>query len=489
MTLLLVEIARWLGNKLMMLAVIIAVLLVSGWIALEYIKLKERLDNADTTERVISNLQTELAPLKERRDALEAQLVDVMKQVADVRDLREQALLAERKAQRHLENIEDERRWYYNRLTHGTYFARLATAELAHKAAEKTAAAAKADFASVRAGFKASPAGNELVEMNRRIEERAADIASLKAKVLQDREDAAAHPLERLRRQVGRVMPAALVILAVIILLPVVVKAVLYFVVAPLITRARPVRLLPDTSGGAAVGASAVSVPVELGEGDELIVHSDYLQAAGVGPGKKTRFLFSWNMPFTSIAAGLFLMVSIRNPGGALAKVTVSPKRDLFDKLSRVTLPAGAAMVVYPRSLVGVMLRGGEAPHITRHWRLFNLHGWLTFQLRYLVVHGPCDFIVKGCRGVRAGEVTPETPRMQDQCATLGFTANLEYSSIRCETFIDYLRGRDGLFNDRFANATGYHFTEEIPDPRRKTGLFGRGIEGIIDGFLKGFGI
>jgi len=182
-------------------------------------------------------------------------------------------------------------------------------------------------------------------------------------------------------------------------------------------------------------------------------------------------------------------MVAIRNPGGALTQVTVSPKRDLFDKLSRVTLPNSGAMVVYPRSMVGVVLRGGEAPRITRHWMLGNLHSWLTFQLRYLVIHGPCDFIVKGCRGVRAGEVTSENPRMQDQCSTLGFTANLEYSAIRCETFIDYLRGRDGLFNDRFANAAGYHLTEEIPDPRRKTGLFGRGIEGIVDGLLKGFGI
>jgi len=489
MTRLLVEMARWLGNKLMILVVIIAVLLVSGWAAMEYVKLKERLTEAETTERVVANLEVELVPMRERRERLEVELADVMKEVGKVRDLREQALRAERNALRRLEKTRDEKRWYFTRLTHGKYHARLVAAEAAHAAAAKVAAAAKSDFDTVRAGFEDSPAGRELVELNRHIESRAADISSLKAKVLQAREDAAAHPLERMRQQVARVMPTALAILAVIILLPLIVKAVLYFIVAPLISRARPVRLLPDADGGAAIGSAGVSVPIELGDGDELIVHSDYLQAAGAGPGKKTRFLFSWKMPFTSVAAGLFLMVAIRNPGGALAKVTVSPKRDLFDKLSRVTLPEGGAMVVYPRSLVGAVLRGGEAPQITRHWRLGNLHSWLTFQLRYLAIHGPCDFIVKGCRGVRAGEVTPENPRMQDQCATLGFTANLEYSAIRCETFIDYLRGRDGLFNDRFANAAGYHLTEEIPDPRRKNGLFGRGIEGIVDGLLKGFGI
>lgn len=489
MTHLFVEIARWLGNKVMVLLVLIAVLLVSGWIAMEYVKLKERIENAETTERVIENLESEVGPVRERRDALKVELSDVMKEVSEMRDLREQALLVERRARARLERVQDDRRWYFTRLTHAKYFARLAEAGLSHAAAEKAAKAAAMEFTTVRVAFEESPTGRELVEANQHLEKRMADIASLKAQALQDREDAASHPLERLRRQVARVFPTALGILVLIILLPLIVKAFLYFVVAPMVSRVHPVSLLPEVVGSAAVSTAEVSVPIELGDGDELMVHSDYLQAAGAGPGKRTRFLFSWKMPFTSLAAGLFLMVAVRNSGEGLAKVTVSPKRDLFDKLSRVTLPDGAAMVVYPRSLVGAILMNGEAPKITRHWRLGNLHSWLTFQLRYLVIHGPCDFIVKGCRGVRAGEVTPENPRMQDQCATLGFSANLEYSSIRCETFIDYLRGRDGLFNDRFASATGIHLTEEIPDPRKKTGLFGRGIEGIVDGVLKGFGI
>jgi hypothetical protein len=80
-------------------------------------------------------------------------------------------------------------------------------------------------------------------------------------------------------------------------------------------------------------------------------------------------------------------------------------------------------------------------------------------------------------------------PGMQDQLATLGFTANLAYSGIRCETFTDYLLGRDELFNDCFSEADGFYFTEEVPNIHRKSGLFGRGLEGVIDGFLKAFGI
>jgi len=489
MTQLLVEIARWLGNKLMILLVVIAILLVSGWVTVEYLKLKNRLVEADATERVVENLKAELGPMGERRQALEANLADAMARLDEVRELGGKARQAERKAQKALENIQAEKRWYFTKWTHAKYFVRLAAAEKAAMAAAKATLLARADYDDTRKAFEESPAGRELVELRQAIESRAADVAMLEANVAQTRTEAAAHPLEKLRRQVLRVLPTALAILAVIIFLPLIVKAVLYFAVAPMISRAHPVRLLPEAAGDADVSPSAVSIPVELDAGDELIVHSNYLQAAGAGPGKRTRFLFSWKMPFSSLAAGLFLMVSVRNPGEEPAKVTVSPKTDLFDKLSLVKLPEGAAMVVYPRSLVGAVLRGGHAPRITRHWRLANLHAWLTFQLRYLVIHGPCEFVIKGCRGVRAGEVSAENPRQQDQCATLGFSANLDYSSVRCETFIDYLRGRDGLFNDRFSGATGHHFTEEIPDPRRKTGLFGRGIEGIVDGLLKGFGI
>lgn len=169
--------------------------------------------------------------------------------------------------------------------------------------------------------------------------------------------------------------------------------------------------------------------------------------------------------------------------------MTVSPKSDLFDKICDIVIPENTSMVVYPRSLVGLVLKNGLHPRITRQWRIANLHSWITFQFRYLVIHGEARILIKGCRGVRAERVEPSKPGMQDQLATLGFSANLAYSGVRCETFIDYLRGRDELFNDRFSDANGYFLTEEVPHPSRKAGPFGRGIEGIIDGFLKAFGI
>jgi hypothetical protein len=113
--------------------------------------------------------------------------------------------------------------------------------------------------------------------------------------------------------------------------------------------------------------------------------------------------------------------------------------------------------------------------HITRHWRLGSLHAWLTLQLRYLVFHGPCRLILKGCRGVRAEEPRADQPRMINQAATIGFSANLDYRNTRCETFVSYLRGKEALFNDLFAGGPGRFVYEEVPGNHRAGS--GRGLE------------
>ena len=146
-------------------------------------------------------------------------------------------------------------------------------------------------------------------------------------------------------------------------------------------------------------------------------------------------------------------------------------------------------MVVQPRSLTGVVKQASLPVAITRHWRLLSLHAWLTFQFRYLAFHGPCKLILKGCRGVRSEEPRANQPRLINQAATIGFSANLNYKTTRCETFVSYLRGKENLFNDLFSGGPGRFVYEEVPAPTGKTGIAGRGLEGFVDAVLKAFGI
>ena len=120
-------------------------------------------------------------------------------------------------------------------------------------------------------------------------------------------------------------------------------------------------------------------------------------------------------------------------------------------------------------------------------WRLGSLSAWLTLQLRFLMFHGPARLIVKGCRGVRLEEAG--SGRAINQAATMGFRANLDYATTRCETFFAYLWGRQELFNDRFSGGPGVYLYEEMPHFGRKGGIAGRGLEGVFDSVLKVFGV
>jgi hypothetical protein len=293
------------------------------------------------------------------------------------------------------------------------------------------------------------------------------------------------NPIAALWESAVSVVPAALGILLGLLLLPLALKALFYFVLAPWAARQPPVHLLPGTSGALDVtGASAVSQTVLIDPNHELLIDPDYLQSSSVAGTKQTQWLLDWSHPFTSLAAGLFALTRIRTAGQE--SVVVSALTDPLSEVALLSLPQGAALVLQPRSLAGVLQPTHQPLRITSHWRLGTLHGWLTLQLRYLVFHGPATLVVKGCRGIR---VEPGGGgRRINQAATLGFCANLEYATTRIETFLPYLTGKQGLLDDRFGGA-GCYVYEEVPHRGAGTGVTGRGLEGFSDAVLKVFGI
>jgi hypothetical protein len=70
----------------------------------------------------------------------------------------------------------------------------------------------------------------------------------------------------------------------------------------------------------------------------------------------------------------------------------------------------------------------------------------------------------------------------------MGFSANLQYASTRCETLFGYLSGQKPLLNDSFAGGSGHYIYKVMPSQRRGS-FFGRGLEGLLDAVLKPLGI
>ena len=300
---------------------------------------------------------------------------------------------------------------------------------------------------------------------------------------------------QRFRGSVGRVFVDALWILVLVTLAPVAIKAFWYWIVAPMASRRPPIRLRapaaawsgdPPFPASAPVNekASALSQELTIGDHEELLVHPNFLQSSTDRGRKDTRWLLSWAYPFTSIAAGMVVLTRIRATG--VDTIVVSSTTDPFSEVGVISLAEGTALVLQPRNLIGIVQAIDRPIRIRRRW-LFGLSAWITFQFRYLIFEGPGKLIIQGRRGIRVEQAG--RGRSIDQRATIGFSPGLDYSPRRSETFGAYLLGMRGLFNDNFSGGPGFYVYEEMPYFGSRSGITGRGLEGLTDGLLKVFGI
>ena len=78
---------------------------------------------------------------------------------------------------------------------------------------------------------------------------------------------------------------------------------------------------------------------------------------------------------------------------------------------------------------------------------------------------------------------------MVRQTATLGFSADVAYSTLRSAPFLPYLQGQADLLYDRFEGEHGIYLHDETLDAARVGGRVKRGLEGLTDGVLKVFGL
>jgi uncharacterized protein (AIM24 family) len=483
-----VSLLRWMLRRLGWLAAILAVLVAGAWLASEW---RER-------EQLRAAIAAQSAAVDSRRRELEAELRGLDGRIARSERAWDAALSkfgdVERQA-RESRSRADAARARYERAQRDSVWwdwivapARVVELERAHAAWLSLDAQAQAWEATrdrIAPQFRESPAARLQAERQRRIDELESLESLLATQVARLERD----PLEWLIAAAQRQLPMAVGILAMLILLPVLVKALFYFGLAPLAQRLPPVRILSDARAPPLPSPSAVSQPLEIGPGEELLVHPDFVQSSSESAPKHTQWLLNPRLPFSSLASGMTALTCIRPEHAGSTRVVVSPRLRPLDEIAVAELPAGTTLILQPRALAGVVKPLGVPVEITRHWRLASLHAWLTLQLRYLAFHGPCRLVVKGCRGVRAEQPEPGRPRLVNQSATLGFSANLAYRNTRCETFVSYLRGQEDLFNDVFSDGPGWFLYEQMPAAERGGGIAGRGLEGLVDALLKAFGI
>lgn len=541
MSRLLVLALRWFAGKLGLLLLIVAVLLVGGWLRSEWQALQALRAEVEAQEQVAAGLREELAtldaalareqatwraqleasagPLRGELADLQARLARAqpqwqaaLRQLADLERQASRARAAALQARAESEALE-RASWWWDRWVDPAKALALERARARTALLERTATAWAAAHARVAPRFQRSPVrqlearqaalSSRLATLAQAVPpaqqalllartRKAGEVERVEAVLAAQRQRALQDPRSRLLAAVRRQLPVALGILALALLVPVALKAWFFFVLAPLAARRPPIVLRPDPAAPPVQPptASGSAVTLTVGADEALLVQPQFLQSTELAAAKRTQWLLNPSLPFASLASGMFALTRLTpGPGSVATQVVVGSQHDPLDEVAVLELPAGAALVLQPRGLAGVVGPASAPPRITRHWRLGSLHAWLTLQLRYLVFHGPCRLVLKGCRGVRGERPVPGASRLISQAATLGFSANLGYRTTRSETFAAYLLGREALLNDRFEGAPGCFLYEVLPGRSRPVGVTGRGLEGLSDAVLKAFGI
>ena len=264
-------------------------------------------------------------------------------------------------------------------------------------------------------------------------------------------------------------------------LLPILHKLFAFFIIAPAAARAQPV-LLRSTRAKIIASESGISVDVPLALNSELLLRSG-LQSSASDIRGGDKLVLDWSIVFTCMAAGLVNLQRLRSDRPDHVVVTGS---DIEHRVIAIEVPAGGAVVLQPRALLGVVKLRGQRLVITRPWRINWLISWITAQFRYIVFNGPCTLIVQGCNGVRVEDAAHG--RMINKRLTLGFDAGLAYGAARSTSFLAYLRGQASLFNDRFTGE-GFYLYEQRAAGSGKGSIWGRGLKGIGDAMLNVLGI
>jgi hypothetical protein len=208
-------------------------------------------------------------------------------------------------------------------------------------------------------------------------------VSTLRDRVLESERLAAQNHLWQAYQAVRPVLPIALAMLIGWWLVPVAVRTLFYFVLAPHAARRPPIVI--GTKQGSTIltfsdqrsareGSviSAVSQTMTLAPDHEMLIRPDYSQSQPTGVNTTTKLLFDWNHWLTSIAAHLWVLKRLRTT--QRADIVVSSTTDALDEVALLEIAPGEAVVLQPRGLVGMMYKTGQRPKIRSHWRLGTLH-------------------------------------------------------------------------------------------------------------------
>lgn len=282
--------------------------------------------------------------------------------------------------------------------------------------------------------------------------------------------------------------PAALVAVILAIILSPLARLICFYLLAPMAAKQSPIRIEPDSNAEVIPNEgleSASGVSIRINPGEALLAHHDYIKAIPKQCVAHTQALLDRASMLTSALSGLYNLARIEPTEPV--NVELSAGHDGLNELICIALPFGSGLVIEPRNLVGVVAKQGQSVLLKKHWSLGKLQSWLKWQFRHITISGPLTVILKGGRGVVVTPIHDELLIAPDY--VVAFSSNLDFGTSRTETFAGFYSRKKSLLNDRFSGNRGLVIHQEANLSAGTTRVQKSGLEGIMDGVLKAFGI
>lgn len=255
--------------------------------------------------------------------------------------------------------------------------------------------------------------------------------------------------------KLGKAIRWGMWLLVTITIGPIVAGVLAFYLLAPFVERAEPIRLGHDsTPSHPTCSASEASQKITLSENDELVVREDFLQGSQEALKKSTCWVWHWRYPVTCLLCGLVMLTRVRlqtGPGSNPKSLTLSHEKDGVVELAKLTLAAGEHIVFRPHFLVGLLYAENQKPKLESRWLFNRLQSWATLQFRHFMIHGPVVLLLAAGRGVQEEVLTTADGGFRvNQNLTIGFSPGLQYGSRRAETLMAFLRKKNPLFDNYF---------------------------------------
>lgn len=285
----------------------------------------------------------------------------------------------------------------------------------------------------------------------------------------------------------SKTIPLITSVLVMVFFVPLAWKITWYYGIAPLTSKAPPIRILePGSNGLAEVSASESFQTVELNSSSPLCTRASWVNEYPADKViKRTRFIWDKHSILISYAAGLHELSEWRAIDDCKVTLKLCCAQDPHVKIGALILDNHPGIVLRPTHIVAI---SGDIKLKTK-WTLFSIHSWICGTLRQIVFSGTGTLYLSG-HGDLHGRICEPKRRFENGDLLIGHDGRMPYRTVRTQLFWDYLKGDASLHDFEFEQA-GLVICQsaETKDdmPRRRKSMTAR-IEALAELCLKPFG-